>query len=82
MPMHMAEYKVTDAGKTIGGFAFGSSRLYKFIDMNPIIELRKIEYGTRTSREQARIANCKCNVTHVLQCFAIQIFLINASFVF
>ena len=42
------EFKATDTGKTIGGFAFGSSRLYKFIEMNPAIELRNIEYGART----------------------------------
>jgi acyl-CoA hydrolase len=49
------EFKATDTGRTIGGFAFGSSRLYKFIEMNPAIELRNIEYGAR-----AGSTSCSC----------------------
>ena len=55
------EFKATDTGRTIGGFAFGSSRLYKFIEMNPAIELRNIEYGARAGTTSCLFKNSNTN---------------------
>lgn len=44
--------KKTDLGKIVAGFAFGSKRLYDFIDHNPIVNMMDVSYvnDTRTIR--------------------------------
>ena len=41
--------KVTDRGKIVAGFAFGTRKIYDFVDDNPIVELRDSDYTNDTS---------------------------------
>lgn len=45
--------KVTEPGKIVAGFAYGSRRLYDFIDDNPIVNMMDVGYvnDTRTIRK-------------------------------
>ena len=48
--------KVTDPGKIVSGFAFGTRRIYDFIDNNPIVNLMDVGYvnDTRTIRQNPK----------------------------
>lgn len=49
--------KVTDPGKIISGFAFGTSRIYDFINQNPIVNMNDVGYvnDTRTIRQNPKV---------------------------
>lgn len=49
--------KVTEPGKIVSGFAFGTKRIYDFIDHNPIINLMDVGYvnDTRTIRQNPKV---------------------------
>ena len=48
--------KVTEPGKIVSGFAFGTRRIYDFIDQNPIVNLMDVGYvnDTRTIRQNPK----------------------------
>lgn len=49
--------KVLDPGKIVSGFAFGSRRIYDFIDENPVVNMRDVEYvnDTRNIRQNPKV---------------------------
>lgn len=49
--------KVTDPGKIVSGFAFGTRRIYDFIDQNPIVNMNDVGYvnDTRTIRQNPKV---------------------------
>jgi acyl-CoA hydrolase len=49
--------KVTDPGKIVSGFAFGTKRIYDFINHNPIVMLKDVAYvnDTRTIRKNPKV---------------------------
>lgn len=49
--------KVTDPGKIVSGFAFGTKRIYDFIDNNPIVNMMDVGYvnDTRTIRQNPKV---------------------------
>lgn len=49
--------KVTDPGKIVSGFAYGTKRIYDFIDQNPIVNMKDVGYvnDTRTIRQNPRV---------------------------
>jgi 4-hydroxybutyrate CoA-transferase len=51
------QYKALDAGLVVATFALGSSRFYEFLDNNPAISLRSVDYTNDTAviRRQPRM---------------------------
>lgn len=49
--------KVTDVGKIVSSFVFGSRKVYDFIDKNPMVELRDSDYvnDTRIIRQNPKV---------------------------
>ncbi|MES2286871.1 MAG: acetyl-CoA hydrolase/transferase C-terminal domain-containing protein [Bacteroidota bacterium] len=49
--------KVTDVGKIVSSFVFGTRKVYDFIDRNPIVELRDTDYvnDTRIIRQNPKV---------------------------
>lgn len=49
--------KVTEPGKIVSGFAFGTRRIYDFIDQNPIVNMMDVGYvnDTRTIRQNPKV---------------------------
>lgn len=49
--------KVTEPGKIVSGFAFGSRKIYDFIDHNPIVNMMDVGYvnDTRTIRRNPKV---------------------------
>ncbi|MEM7185601.1 MAG: acetyl-CoA hydrolase/transferase C-terminal domain-containing protein [Bacteroidota bacterium] len=49
--------KKTDPGKIVSGFAFGTRRIYDFIDQNPIVNMMDVGYvnDTRTIRQNPKV---------------------------
>lgn len=49
--------KVTEPGKIVSGFAFGTKRIYDFIDNNPIVNMMDVGYvnDTRTIRQNPKV---------------------------
>lgn len=49
--------KITDPGKIVSGFAFGTKRIYDFIDNNPIVNMMDVSYvnDTRTIRQNPKV---------------------------
>jgi acyl-CoA hydrolase len=49
--------KITDPGKIVSGFAFGTKRIYDFIDNNPIVNMMDVGYvnDTRTIRQNPKV---------------------------
>ncbi len=49
--------KVTEPGKIVSGFAFGTKRIYDFIDQNPIVNMMDVGYvnDTRTIRQNPKV---------------------------
>lgn len=49
--------KITDPGKIVSGFAFGTRRIYDFIDQNPIVNMNDVGYvnDTRTIRQNPKV---------------------------
>ncbi|WP_034057635.1 acetyl-CoA hydrolase/transferase family protein [Lacinutrix jangbogonensis] len=49
--------KVTEPGKIVSGFAFGTKRIYNFIDNNPIVNMMDVGYvnDTRTIRQNPKV---------------------------
>lgn len=49
--------KVTDVGKIVSSFVFGTRKLYDFIDKNPMVELRDSDYvnDTRIIRQNPKV---------------------------
>lgn len=49
--------KVTDVGKIVSSFVFGTRKVYDFIDRNPIVELRNSDYvnDTRIIRQNPKV---------------------------
>lgn len=49
--------KATDPGKIVAGFCFGTKKIYDFIDNNPLINMRDVEYvnDTRTIRKNDKM---------------------------
>ncbi len=49
--------KVTDFGKIVSSFVFGTKKVYDFIDGNPIVELRDADYvnDTRIIRQNPKV---------------------------
>lgn len=49
--------KVTEPGKIVSGFAFGTKRIYDFIDHNPIVNMMDVGYvnDTRTIRQNPKV---------------------------
>lgn len=49
--------KVTDTGKIVSSFVFGTTKVYDFIDGNPTIELRDADYvnDTRVIRQNPKV---------------------------
>ena len=49
--------KVTDVGKIVSSFVFGTRKVYDFIDGNPIVELRDADYvnDTRIIRQNPKV---------------------------
>lgn len=49
--------KVTDPGKIVSGFAFGTKRIYNFINHNPIVNMMDVGYvnDTRTIRQNPKV---------------------------
>ena len=49
--------KVTEPGKIVSGFAFGSKVIYEFIDKNPIVNMMDVGYvnDTRTIRKNPKV---------------------------
>jgi 4-hydroxybutyrate CoA-transferase len=43
------ERKEVDCGKIVTTFMMGSQRLYKFVDNNPMVEMRQVDYTNDTS---------------------------------
>jgi 4-hydroxybutyrate CoA-transferase len=43
------EHKEVDCGKIVTTFMMGSQRLYKFVDNNPMVEMRQVDYTNDTS---------------------------------
>ncbi|MGA3057672.1 MAG: acetyl-CoA hydrolase/transferase C-terminal domain-containing protein [Candidatus Limnocylindrales bacterium] len=51
------ERKTVDCGKIVVTFMMGTKRLYKFVDNNPMVEMRQVDYTNDTSviRRQRRM---------------------------
>lgn len=51
------KYKVTEPGKIVAGFAFGTKKIYDFIDNNPIVNMMDVGYvnDTRTIRKNPKV---------------------------
>jgi len=49
--------KVTEPGKIVSGFAFGTKRIYDFIDQNPLVNMMDVGYvnDTRTIRKNPKV---------------------------
>lgn len=49
--------KVTEHGKIVGGFAFGSRKIYDFIDKNPIVNMMDVGYvnDTKVIRKNPKV---------------------------
>lgn len=49
--------KVTEPNKIVSGFAFGTKRIYDFIDQNPIVNMMDVGYvnDTRTIRKNPKV---------------------------
>jgi len=49
--------KITEPGKIVSGFAFGTKRIYDFIDNNPIVNMMDVGYvnDTRTIRQNPKV---------------------------
>ncbi len=49
--------KVTDVGKIVSSFVFGTRKVYDFIDRNPLVELRDTDYvnDTRIIRQNPKV---------------------------
>jgi acyl-CoA hydrolase len=49
--------KVTDTGKLIAGFAFGTRKIYDFIDHNPLVQMKDVSYvnDTRVIRKNPKV---------------------------
>lgn len=49
--------KVTEPGKIVSGFAFGTKRIYDFINHNPIVNMMDVGYvnDTRTIRQNPKV---------------------------
>lgn len=49
--------KVTEPGKVVSGFAFGTKRIYDFIDQNPSVNMMDVGYvnDTRTIRQNPKV---------------------------
>lgn len=49
--------KVTEHGKIVGGFAFGSRKIYDFIDKNPIVNMMDVGYvnDTKVIRQNPKV---------------------------
>ncbi len=49
--------KVTEPGKIVSGFAFGTRKIYDFIDNNPIVNMMDVGYvnDTRTIRKNPKV---------------------------
>lgn len=49
--------KITEPGKIVSGFAFGTKRIYDFIDHNPIVNMKDVGYvnDTRTIRQNPKV---------------------------
>ena len=41
--------KTIDCGKIVVTFMMGTKRLYKFVDNNPMVEMRQVDYTNDTS---------------------------------
>lgn len=51
--------KVTEPGKVVSSFAFGTKRIYNFIDKNPIVNMKDVGYvnDTRTIRQNPKVTS-------------------------
>lgn len=51
--------KVTEPGKIVSGFAFGTRKIYDFIDQNPIVNMMDVGYvnDTRTIRKNPKVTS-------------------------
>ncbi|MGB0525697.1 MAG: acetyl-CoA hydrolase/transferase family protein [Flammeovirgaceae bacterium] len=49
--------KVTEHGKIVSGFAFGTRKIYDFIDKNPLVNMMDVSYvnDTRTIRKNPKV---------------------------
>jgi len=49
--------KVTEPGKVVSGFAFGTRRIYDYIDQNPLVNMMDVGYvnDTRTIRQNPKV---------------------------
>lgn len=49
--------KVTDTGKLVAGFAFGTRKIYDFIDHNPLVQMKDVSYvnDTRVIRKNPKV---------------------------
>jgi len=49
--------KVTEPGKIVSGFAFGTRKIYDFIDQNPVVNMMDVGYvnDTRTIRKNPKV---------------------------
>lgn len=49
--------KITDTGKLIAGFAFGTRKIYDFIDHNPLVQMKDVGYvnDTRVIRKNPKV---------------------------
>lgn len=50
-------HKVTEPGKIVSGFAFGTKRIYDFIHQNPVVNMMDVGYvnDTRTIRQNPKV---------------------------